>query len=103
MIKSLKSHLDYDGTVFYSNYLNLKKAVQHDDVQYNCTYLSPTMSYQRYAVQGFLKKDAKETKLFQRKSIYKRYFVLDHNAKKMRIHKTNDPMSEYKLYNYQDI
>ena len=34
---------------------------------------------------------------------YKRYFVLDHNAKKMRIHKTNDPHSEYKLLDYSEI
>ena len=35
--------------------------------------------------------------------MYKRYFVLDHNAQKMRIHKTNDPHSEYKLYDYQEV
>ena len=29
--------------------------------------------------------------------------MLDHNAKKMRIHKTNDPFSEYKLFLYSEI
>ena len=28
---------------------------------------------------------------------------MDHNAKKMRIHKTNDPFSEYKLFLYSEI
>jgi hypothetical protein len=44
-----------------------------------------------------------EVKFFQRSLRYKRYFVLDHSARKMRIHKTNDPASEYKLYDYNDI
>lgn len=34
---------------------------------------------------------------------YKRYFTLDHNSKRMRIHQTNDPSSEYKLFEYRDI
>lgn len=62
------------------------------------------MSYQRLAVQGFLKKQAREVKIFFKKNTkYKRYFVLDHNAKKMRVHTSNDPMSEYKLFGYNDI
>ena len=50
-----------------------------------------------------LKKNLKKRKLFQKKTKYKRYFVLDHNAKKMRVHQTNDPHSEYKLMSYSDI
>jgi hypothetical protein len=33
----------------------------------------------------------------------RRYFVLDHTAQKMRIHKTNDPHSDYKIYDYLEI
>ena len=29
--------------------------------------------------------------------------MLDHNAKKLRVHASNDPMSEYKLFGYNDI
>ena len=101
----MKSQLDFDGITFYcsgctENKIHKKKI---DDLNFNQTYLSPTMSYQRFAVQGFLKKYVNEVKLFQRKVKYKRYFVLDNNGKKMRIHKTNDPQSDYKLFNFSDI
>ena len=61
------------------------------------------MSYQHISVQGFLKKFVKSIKLFQKSLYYKRYFVLDHTARKMRVHQTNDPHSEYKLFEYKDI
>lgn len=61
------------------------------------------MSYMKFAVQGFLKKEVQERQLFQRNKLYKRYFVLDHNQKKMRVHKTNDPNSEFKIFEYKDI
>ena len=55
-------------------------------------------------MQGFLKKQVKDKGLFQRKDkTLKRYFVLDHHSKKMRIHKTNDPKSEYTLFEYNEI
>ena len=50
-----------------------------------------------------MKKYVNKVKFFQKKMKYKRYFVLDHNARKMRIHQTNDPHSEYKLLLYTDI
>jgi len=104
--KCLKSHLEFDGITYYCSG-NVDKKFHRkrttDEINYSTTYLSPTMSYQRFAVQGFMKKYVNEIKLFQRKVKYKRYFVLDHNGKKMRIHKTNDPMSDYKLFNYSDI
>ena len=37
------------------------------------------------------------------KQKYKRYFVLDNKARKMRIHQRNDPNCEYKLLLYSDI
>lgn len=61
------------------------------------------MSYQRFSVQGFLKKLVQKVKFFQKHLTYKRYFVLDHNGQKMRVHKTNEPQSEYKLHYYADI
>ena len=47
-------------------------------------YISNTLSYQRFSCQGFLKKEPKEKKFWQRKPI-KRYFVLDHKIQKLRI------------------
>ena len=60
------------------------------------------MSYQRLSVQGFIKKKGEESGMFK-KSKYKRYFTLDHYKMRMRIHKTNDPKSEYKLFHYNEI
>lgn len=61
------------------------------------------MSYNKYSVQGFLKKRVNEVKFLQKSSVYKRYFTLDHNSKKMRVHQTNDPNSEYKMFEYVEI
>ena len=61
------------------------------------------MSYNKYNVQGFLKKNVNENKFFQKNKKHKRYFTLDHNSKRMRVHQSNDPNSEYKLFEYRDI
>ena len=60
--------------------LQNKKKRSSDEIEVNQTYLSPTMSYQRLSVQGFLKKEVASNKFFQKSMLYKRYFVLDHNA-----------------------
>ena len=72
-------------------------------LSFSSSYISPTFSYQRFTVQGFLKKKAKDQKFFQKGAIYKRYFVLDHSASKMRIHQSNDPRSSYKIVKYSEI
>ena len=43
-----------------------------------------------------------EKKFWQRKPI-KRYFVLDHKIQKLRVFQRNDPLSEFKIYDYEDI
>ena len=35
--------------------------------------------------------------------LIKRYWVIDYTSEKMRIHKTNDPRSEYKVFQFADI
>jgi hypothetical protein len=72
-------------------------------MKFNEPYTSTTMNYQRLYVQGFLKKEAHEKKLFQAKTYYKRYFVLDHKMQAFRIHKTNNIHSEFKAFTYSDI
>lgn len=61
------------------------------------------MSYNKYSVQGFLKKKVNEIKFLQKSQKYKRYFTLDHNSKKLRVHKSNNPNSEYKMFEYKEI
>ena len=61
------------------------------------------MSYKKYCVQGFLKKMVQEVKFFQTSFTHKRYFVLDHYMQRMRIHKTNEAQSDYKIVHYRDI
>ena len=103
MLNCLRSQLDFDGVMYFSKGVKKPPKMKNLDVVLTSSYISPILSYQRFAVQGFLKKEVKEAKLFQKKKKYKRYFVMDHNAKKMRIHQSNDPTSEYKLFNYTDI
>ena len=93
MMTCLKSHLEFKGECFYATQNKFeptankkKKTANASEIDFGSTYISPTMSYQRFAVQGFLKKYVNKVKFFQKKMKYKRYFVLDHNARKMRIH-----------------
>lgn len=93
MMTCLKSHLDFKGECVYATQTKFeatankkKRTASTSEIDFGSTYISPTMSYQRFAVQGFLKKYVNKVKFFQKKMKYKRYFVLDHNARKMRIH-----------------
>lgn len=74
-----------------------------EEIEFNLPYISPTMSYNKYSVQGFLKKKSTEMKFLNASMKLKRYFTLDHNSKKMRIHHNNNPNSEYKLFEYREI
>lgn len=47
-----------------------------------------------------MKKHASAPTVFYIRTEFKRYFVLDHNAYKLRIYKSNDMKSKSKVYNY---
>ena len=49
-----------------------------------------------------LMKYVNELKIFQKKLIDKRYFVLDHANQKLRIHETNDIESKNHILDYKD-
>lgn len=93
----------YDSPGEFRSQKHHKPKQRGEEIEFHLPYISPTMSYQRHSVQGFLKKYVDTVKFFQKSLKYKRYFTLDHNAKKMRIHRSNDPQSEYKLFEYKDI
>ena len=40
---------------------------------------------------------------FSHKENVKRYFILDHQTSKMRIHHSSDPMSESEIFSYSEI
>ena len=45
----------------------------------------------------------KESKIFHKKLKFKRYFILDHVAQRLKIYKTNENTSKFKLHDYSEI
>ena len=97
------SKIYHTGGEFRTEKYMLRPKVKGEDIEFNLPYISPTMSYNKYSVQGFLKKRVNEIKFLQTSQKYKRYFTLDHNSKKMRVHKSNHPSSDYKMYEYKEV
>lgn len=87
----MKSQMDYDGSLFFSNNQTLipkkkQKGTNELEILMDTSYTSRTMSYARQSVQGFLKKRVQEVKFWQKKVKPKRYFVIDHVSFKLRIY-----------------
>ena len=73
-------------------------------VQMKQNYLSATMSYMPGNVQGFLKKQIESSGItMSYTERVKRFFMLDHKKRRMRIFYTNDAKSQHKLYKYEEI
>ena len=75
----------------------------NDLIDFSQGYSSPTMVYSRFLVQGYLLKEFREKKVYHLRTNNKRWFVLDHTAMKMRIHKSSDLHSQFKTVKYAEI
>ena len=88
----LKSPYDFNGTLNFSNDNKFRKpetlvTSTNDIVKFNIPYVSPTLTYQRYLIHGFLKKQPRQVSRLAFNSVQKRYFVLDHKKMKISIYK----------------
>ena len=94
--------VSYENMQFKLKHKNAYIKSDADEINKAEAYVSATLCYKRASVQGFLKKQTEKNGMFGNRTL-KRYFTLDHMKGKMRIHKTNDPQSDYKLINYAEI
>ena len=89
-------------TIFINQKHNKGGPIPKIEIDFKLCYKSTTLLYYEYVVQGYLFKEVQKPSVLGKRKL-KRYFVMDHVRRELRVHEDASKESSYKVFPYIDF
>ena len=99
---SMRTQYEFDGTSFFSTKMQVTKMHEFPEYKLDKLHESKNMLYEKRFVMGTLKKRGMQTGIFKN-SLYKRFFIMNNETRKIQIFKDSSQAGIPIEFNYSDI